>query len=470
MPPQRIQPSILTRPLHSPPIRQLYRNSARPPSYAFTESTLTSSLSHRSIPLFPLLARSASLLRREHDDRRRHRQAEVRARARGLLRVPAPQEGGTATTPVSSLPSTSHPVHVVLQPTHTHTPLGRQDPRAPGRIPQGAAGTPARGRAERGPDPELGLAGCGCEGGGHEAGEGGADREERRRGIVGTGRSGRSQEGACRGWRRGCAWRWNGSGFGSFACGTVHRLRMFDGIRTYGFQDQGAATNIMFRSRMSQGVTGTHRAPLLHHPHHRPTALFLATPNPPPLRSLALLPLLQVTLPIFPLSLSTTNPTHRPTLPPYLSSSTSTTLANCTLFPAISPPAAQNLSASRFRRGTAPTSRCASRKYGKVLPSAGRSALEAKTEGAGSGTAAAEAFGAAASRCCAEVAGVARGWVADGAGGAESTPLRRMALRPWVRVMWESARRKEVREAWAGGRVSAFLLLRLRAWRVWSEK
>lgn len=48
----------------------------------------------RTLPLLSLLARSARLLRRQHLLRRRFRQKEVRTRARGLLRVPAPPKRG----------------------------------------------------------------------------------------------------------------------------------------------------------------------------------------------------------------------------------------------------------------------------------------------------------------------------------------------------------------------------------------
>lgn len=51
-------------------------------------------LTTRPIAVLPLLARSAGLLRRQHELRRHLWQEEVRARARGLLRVSAPQEGG----------------------------------------------------------------------------------------------------------------------------------------------------------------------------------------------------------------------------------------------------------------------------------------------------------------------------------------------------------------------------------------
>ena len=48
----------------------------------------------RPLPLLPLLARSARLLRLQHELRRRLWQSEVCARARGLLRVSASQERG----------------------------------------------------------------------------------------------------------------------------------------------------------------------------------------------------------------------------------------------------------------------------------------------------------------------------------------------------------------------------------------
>jgi hypothetical protein len=59
-----------------------------------TRVLLADTCSSRPVPVLPVLAGGPCLLHNQHVRRRHVRKGEMRARARGLLRVSAPQEGG----------------------------------------------------------------------------------------------------------------------------------------------------------------------------------------------------------------------------------------------------------------------------------------------------------------------------------------------------------------------------------------
>jgi len=105
---------------------------------------------HRALTLLSLLARGPSMLRHQHQPRRRPRKGKVRARPRGLLRVSASQEGG------ASLHSPSPPPKYTPADFHT----GRTNPCPPSCIPQGRSQNQTRRCPQRRGDPPPRHPGC----------------------------------------------------------------------------------------------------------------------------------------------------------------------------------------------------------------------------------------------------------------------------------------------------------------------